>query len=327
MIIFLYGGDDFGSRRKLNEIIEQYRTKNPGSFNFYQIDFDSKSKDAFAELKNGALSVSMFPEKKFFVLKNVFSAIKTPLRGVKGKNSQEEEILNFLTRNNLSKDSDAILTFWQEGEPVASNLLFKELIKKPNLVQKFDLPEGRPLEDWIGKEARSRGVQIAPAAIRFLALAVGSDLWRMEQEIAKLANYKQGGAIELKDAQALVKAKIDSNIFELVDAIAGRDKRAAFALVKRELEAGSGEIYLMTMIAYQFRNLIKVASCGLKDGLRIPKELKMHPYVVKKTLAQLKNFSGPDLRRIYQKLFSFDLAVKTGRLQPELALELLILEI
>jgi len=53
----------------------------------------------------------------------------------------------------------------------------------------------------------------------------------------------------------------------------------------------------------------------------------MHPYVVKKTLAQLKNFSGPDLRRIYQKLFSFDLAVKTGRLQPELALEMLILEI
>lgn len=318
MIIFLYGGDDFGSRRKLNEIIEQYRMKNPGSFNFYQIDFESKN--AFGELQNGALSVSMFPEKKFFVLKNVFSLPK-------GKNPQEEEIVSFLKRNNFSDDSNAILTFWQEGEPSAANLLLKELIKKPNLVQKFDLPEGRSLEDWIEKEARSRGAKIAPPAIRFLALAVGSDLWRMEQEIAKLANYKKDGVIELKDAQALVKAKIDSNVFELVDAIAVRDKRAAFALVKRELEAGSGEIYLMTMIAYQFRNLIKVASCGLKDGLRIPKELKMHPYVVKKTLAQLKNFSGPDLRRIYQKLFSFDLAVKTGRLQPELALEMLILEI
>src|SRR3989338_541752 len=207
MIIFLYGGDDFGSRRKLNEIIEQYRMKNPGSFNFYQIDFESKN--AFGELQNGALSVSMFPEKKFFVLKNVFSLPK-------GKNPQEEEIVSFLKRNNFSDDSNAILTFWQEGEPSAANLLLKELIKKPNLVQKFDLPEGR-----------SRGAKIAPPAIRFLALAVGSDLWRMEQEIAKLANYKKDGVIELKDAQALVKAKIDSNVFELVDAIAVRDKRAA----------------------------------------------------------------------------------------------------
>lgn len=318
MIIFLYGNDDFRSRRKLNEIIEQYRLKNPGSFNFHQIDFESKN--AFEELKSRATSVSMFPEKKFFVLRNVFSLAKT-------KNQQEEEILNFLKRNNFSEDSDAVLTFWQEGEPAAANTLFKELIKKPNLAQKFDLLEGRRLEDWIEKEARSRGGKISAAAIRFLALAAGSDLWRLEQEIVKLANYKKDGAIELQDAQTMVKAKIDSNVFELVDAIAGRDKRAAFALVKRELEAGSGEIYLMTMIAYQFRNLIKVASCGFNDGLRMAKELKMHPYVVKKTSAQLKKFSGSDLRRIYQKLFSFDLAVKTGRLQSELALEMLILEI
>lgn len=323
MIIFLYGEDDFRSRRKLTEITEQYRQKNPNSFNFYTLDFNDR--DAFDELKERVSGVSMFLEKKLFVLRNVFVDKNIKLKAnFAGK---EQDLLDFLKRNKLSGDKDIILTFWQTGAPTESGSLFKELNQKTNLVQKFDKLEGKKLEEWIIKEIKFLGGEISSSAVRFLIVAVGSDLWRMEQEIIKLVNYKNSGIIELEDAKKMVRTKIDSNVFSLIDAIAVRDKKTAMELARREIEVGNNEIYLMTMVAHQLRNLVKVSSCQSQFGQSSAQKLKMHPYVFKKTVSQLKNFSFGDLEKLYQKMFFFDLSMKTGRLPSRLALEMLIFEI
>jgi len=49
--------------------------------------------------------------------------------------------------------------------------------------------------------------------------------------------------------------------------------------------------------------------------------------VVKKSLWQARAFSLPELKKIYQRIFKVDVDIKTGRLNPELALDLLITEI
>ena len=56
-------------------------------------------------------------------------------------------------------------------------------------------------------------------------------------------------------------------------------------------------------------------------------QLKLHPFVARKTAEQARNFSLPQLEAIYQKLLDTDIAIKTGRHEPMLALDLLVVEL
>jgi DNA polymerase-3 subunit delta len=54
--------------------------------------------------------------------------------------------------------------------------------------------------------------------------------------------------------------------------------------------------------------------------------LKQKPFVVKKALEQVRNFRRAELEALHDHLLATDHAIKTGRLQAEVALELLVLE-
>ena len=53
----------------------------------------------------------------------------------------------------------------------------------------------------------------------------------------------------------------------------------------------------------------------------------LHPFVVRKTSAQSHQFTFEELKKIYQKIFKSDLDIKTGKIDPSMALDILIAEI
>jgi len=59
----------------------------------------------------------------------------------------------------------------------------------------------------------------------------------------------------------------------------------------------------------------------------IAKKLKMHPYVLKKSFDQAKSFSLPELKKIYRMMLQADLCIKTGKVKPDTALDLLVMDI
>lgn len=83
------------------------------------------------------------------------------------------------------------------------------------------------------------------------------------------------------------------------------------------------------MINFQFRNLLIVKD--LIQKYRSPyipsKVTNLHPYVIKKSCSLAQKFTIQELKKIYQKIFQVDLDIKTGRVEPEVALDLLIAEI
>jgi DNA polymerase-3 subunit delta len=56
----------------------------------------------------------------------------------------------------------------------------------------------------------------------------------------------------------------------------------------------------------------------------IPARLGMKPFVVRKGLSQAAKFSISQLEAIYRELWETDLSIKTGRVAPVLALDLLV---
>ena len=80
------------------------------------------------------------------------------------------------------------------------------------------------------------------------------------------------------------------------------------------------------MIARQFRilSLVKYLQSLGKSSSEITQRLRLHPFVVRKALSHSRNFTIEHLRKLYQKLVRTDLAVKEGRFDGKLALDLFI---
>ena len=320
MIIFLYGPDTYRSRRKLNEIIEHYKKIPKSGLNLKNFDFRENS---FEDFWDAFRSYSMFDEKKLMIVRNVFSNIKI-----------EKDFEKSLEK--LSKSKEVVLFYEEEVDE--KKPLF-ELLKKQGKSQNFKLLKGKALKNWVKREFKKYSANIDESALNLLLDFVGNNLWQMSNEIKKLVNYKRKPAfakasagkekIETKDVRTLIRPKIETDIFKTIDAIAAQNKKRALLFIKKHLERGDSPSYILAMINFQFRNLLIIKDLidRGKSLAAIFREANLHPYVIKKSYAVAKKFQFDELKKIHQKIFKADLGIKTGKISPQAALDLLITEI
>ncbi len=311
MIIFIYGPDTYRSRQKLNEIIEHYKKTNKSGLNLRYLNLKEKN---FQDFKNEFLPIPMFEEKKLLILEEVF-----PNKDFKEK---------FIKNHKIFFDLNNVILFYEGGE-VSKKDPFFVFLEKEAKSQRFDFLEGQKLKNWVKGEFKNWGGRIEEGALEELIDFVGSDTWQMSNEIKKLIDYKKGEVISEKDVEILVKSKIETDIFKTIDALASKNKKEALKLIHRHLEKGDNPSYLLSMVNFQFRNLLIVKSLSQKypSYYAILKASQLHPFVVKKALYQAKKFELAELKKTYQRFFEADLAIKTGKIDPETALDLLIAEI
>jgi len=337
MLIFLYGPDSFRSGQKLKEIAENYKAKHKSGLNFQSFDW---SPSVLGELKNILSSASMFEEKKLAILKNACSAAKT----------DQEELIGILEQKGALADQDTIIVFFEAGRPSRlaeasakrageprqnkagkpeKSELFAWLVKKVKMAECFEYLSGVKLSNWVKKEIENQGGSVSAQALAKLIGFVGSDLWQMESEITKLVSFSSVKPISESDVELLVKSKYDPNIFATIDALAARNKNLAYKLMHEHLAQGENEIYILTMFVYQFRNLLQIKSL-IDEGIPsdvLAKKTGLHPFVIKKSWSQLRNFSQDILKKIYERLLKLDIAIKRGRIEPQTALDLIVGEI
>lgn len=302
MIIFLYGQDTYRMREKMKEIVEHYKKVHKSGLNL-------KYSEKIEDLEDNLKQTSMFKEKKLIILANLFS------------NPELKE--KFLEKIK----TDDIILIYQEGDIDKNNSLFR-FLKENAKCQEFEFLQGAKLTNWIKKEFEKYGAQIDSQVVAKLIEYVGSDLWQMSNEIKKLASYKKK-ELSSSDIELLVKPKIETDIFKTIDAIAEKDKKKALGLLHKHLEKGDSPLYLLSMINYQFRNLLMVKDFieKFKPYNIILRESGLHPFVVKKSYNLCQRFTLQELKKIFQKIFQTDLEIKTGRIEPETGLDLLIAEI
>jgi len=306
MIIYLFGHDTYRSRKKLSEIIEEYK-----KVHHQGLDFEYLTEFNFQKAKQKIEAVSMFSEKKLMVIEDI----------------SDEDFLEYIKKNKLAQSKDVILVFYQAGEPDKRTKYYKFLNKKPVMAQGFENLTGQRLENWIKKEIAILKGSIDGMALQKLIFFVGSDLWQMKNEIEKLLSYSK--TITSQNIDLLVKGKVDLNIFDTIDALGQRNKPKALKLLHRHINEGESEIYLLTMLIYQFRNLIKLKSLEQQSMpyYALAKQAALHPFVVKKSLDLLRNFSLDQLEKIYKQLLQIDIDIKSGKIEQQVALDMLVVEI
>ncbi|MFN8498202.1 MAG: DNA polymerase III subunit delta [Anaerolineae bacterium] len=188
-------------------------------------------------------------------------------------------------------------------------------------------PRKGDLNRWIGERATVKGGAIQPAAVTLLAAYVGADLRLLDQELDKLLTYAgPRHAVTEDDIRRMVPAAAQTSIFEMVDAVAARDSRAALRLLHGLLDDGEAPLYLLFMITRQFRILLQVRL--LQTANLAPSELAprlgQHLFVVEKALRQARQFTIPQLEAILGRLLQADLALKSSGANPVLELDMLV---
>jgi len=185
----------------------------------------------------------------------------------------------------------------------------------------FDLLQGAELIKWINARV---GGKIHNLAVKKIIEYFNNDLWRISSELDKLACYKDGEMILVDDIELLMRPDIENNIFQTIDAIASKNKKTSLKLLYSHIEKGDAVSYLFSMIFFQFRNLIAVKDAQ-KFGLRNIN--KMNPYIFSKISNQSRSFTYEELINYYSKLAQSDYYIKTGKIDPGIALDLFIFEL
>lgn len=325
MIYFIYGEDSYRSKRKLGEIIDGYKKVHKSGLNLIYVDAKQTS---FNDFYSNFKITSMFAEKKLIILENVFGVAKASTskeeKEVKDSEFQKELLENI---KGLEEIKD-IIVIYEDKMPDKRTKLFKSLIKQAKCQESAYL-QPAALKSWVVAEFTKNKVRINYDAIDLLISFVKNDLWQMENEINKLSNYRSADCVTKADVELLVKPNIENEIFKTIDALASKDKKQALFLLHKHIEDGDAPLYLLSMVSYQFKNLLIIKE--LQDAQNsypmVVKKSGIHPFVAQKSYYLCNQFSSEKLKKIYQKIFQIDLDIKVGKIEPELALDLLISEI
>ena len=303
MLIFLYGEDTYRLSKKLAEIVEEYKKRKAG-LDFLVIDaLSQEPRQFFSALSQN----SLFQEKKFIVLKN-------PIANKDFKEAILEKMESVVGAGHN-------IVFCQEGKVLKNDRLLTAFKKSAQVVE-FAPLSGEKLVSWTMAEFGEIGSRVDHPTAAFLVQRIGNDLWYLENEIQKIGHYFSGKGITVSDIEKFTGLETETNIFKTIDAIAQRDKKQALALIKDHIGKGDHPLYLLTMMASQFRNMLLVKSCD-EDGSPTNR-LGIHPYVLSKTTALARRFKMDEIRTIYRLIGQTDFDIKLGKIDPEAGIDLLI---
>lgn len=321
MLIFLYGADNFRSMEKLSNLKNQYLEKNSSGTDLSVLDYGEVS--TLQPLANIFSAQGLFSTKKLVLIKNSMTA---------GSTDQQKEVLNFLKKNSdLEKDADTIVIFFEKGSPKKNGALYKHLLKISKK-QEFAQLSGVQLTNWAVSFTKnlSEEVSFSKNALNLLLAFVGSDLYILSNEITKLVNYKNAGTISDQDIKLLVKSKVDSTMFETIEALVSNNKSRALELLHEQISKGEDVYYILSMYTYQIRTLLKIGDFywqGVAQASQIAQASGLHPYVIQKSLAQLRNLSEEKTKQMLRDLANIDMQAKIGKIDPVLALDTFIVSL
>ncbi len=335
MYYILHGEDEFSRTRQVNEMRAKMGDPQFADLNISLLD---GRKITLGELQHACDAMPFLADKRLVIVEGLLARLEPRRRkgGEEEAKEESEEESNPDLAKGLKEYLERLpettrLVFLETKTLSKTNPILKQALgeKKRAFVKDFEPPKESALPQWIEARVAEKGGAMDPEAIRELAIHVGTDLRLMDNEIDKLLAYSGSAPVQVEDVRALVASVRETNIFELVDKIGERDTHTALRLLHEQLDQEAKPLYLLTMINRQFRLLVQIKDLTARGQTpaAIAEKLKLNPFVVTKTVAQARNFTMPQLDAIYGKLLETDLAIKTSRSDPVVALDTLVVDL
>jgi DNA polymerase III subunit delta len=314
----LYGNDDMSLEDALKQLRASMGSGTEAEMNTSEYDGEEVS---VPKILNDVRSYPFLSDKRLVIVKGLVSHL---MKNQAGKD-QLETLLDAVPT--LPPHARLVLV---ERENLKSNLRVVKLAQDKGYCKQFTAPED--ISDWIKKRAKSDyQAEIEMQAAHALASVTGNDLRRADNELVKLVSYVDGERpITEQDVALLTPYVAEASVFDMVDALAVGNGRTALSMMNQVLDADPSDpgFRLFSLITRQFRLLLltreHLDNGGSADKNVLAGVLGIHSYPASKVATQSRRFTLVQLETIYRRVQQYDVEMKTGRIQPRLALELLV---
>lgn len=221
---------------------------------------------------------------------------------------------------------DTTILLFVETEVDKRNRLYKK-VKDMGYAAELNRQDSAQLARWAGGILTREQKKITKHTMELFLSMAGDDMENIRMELEKLISYTLGReVITDEDVMAVCTVQVTNRIFEMVSAIVNRQSRKAMDLYEDLLTLKEPPMRILFLIARQFNQLLQVKDLmgkGMDKGT-IASKLKMQPFVVGKTMPQARQFGREQILSYVEFCVETEEAVKSGRLQDRLAVELLI---
>lgn len=228
----------------------------------------------------------------------------------------------------LKQMPDTTYFVFVEEEVDKRSKLYKSVAKCGNAVE-FKTQTDEILKRWIGGRIAKEGKNMTQSAYQSFISKTGSDMGNIERELEKLICYTMDKTvIEPADVEAITTEQISNKIFEMVDAIAGHKQRHAMDLYYDLLALKEAPMRILFWITKHFQTLLTVKVMGNQGfgNKEIAAKAGCPEWAVRKYHAQAKAFSLEQMKQAIEDGVSYEEAVKTGRMNDRMAVELFIVQ-
>jgi len=324
----LIGEDDFSIRQVLGGIKKGIGDPTALMTNTTVLDGRQVS---IEQLRNACDTVPFLSEKRLVIVEGLFERFESGNKTGRKKSSRQTEKPEEYRAiaegiKHLPEFTELVLL---GGRLKAGNPLLRELAAVTQ-IKTFPKLKQAQLNQWIMRRVKAAGGSISPQAVNLMIRFVGNDLWIMASEVDKLTLYTGGRRIEEADIRAVVSYAQEANIFAMVDAVLEFRAGAAQELLQQLYKQGMAPAQLLVMLSRQVRIIFQIKEMRARKKPRADIQMKLgltSDFVLRKAWDQADRYSPARIREVYHRLLETDISIKTGKLEGEVALNLLVAEL
>lgn len=228
----------------------------------------------------------------------------------------------------LSAPNETTYFVFNEKDIDKRSRLYKAVLAK-GYAAEFAAQDEKVLLKWIASLLKKEGKLITESNARLFLAKTGTDMNNISLELDKLICYcMDREVIGREDIETICTDRLSDRIFELVDAIAERRMDRALSLYYELLALRHQPSNILYFLGRQYNLLLQVKILRAKGNgnKAIGTSVGIPSYYVGKYADQASRFSDSDLQKAMLACVETEEAVKTGKLDDRMGLEVLILQ-
>ncbi len=330
-VYLLYGEQDY-LRLHYKNALKNAIVREGDTFNYSY--FEGKGIDADTVFDT-VLTVPFLAEKRLVIVEN------SGWFGVKrSKSDKDEETADAENAESDSKDNGDIVLKIINSVPEETVLVFVETavdkrkksfqaVTKVGVSEEYSHRTDEQLMSWLAGMAKACGKNITASTANYILDECGRDMLTLKNEMDKLTAYTYDrDVITAKDVDAVCAREVNEKIFDMIDAMASNNQRAALKVYFDLLILRESPFFILSLLSKQFRQML-----AIKDGLDrneslndIKYRLSLKDYPANKMAGQVRRMTYSGIKANVEACAKTETDIKSGNIIDRIGVELLIIE-
>ena len=202
-------------------------------------------------------------------------------------------------------------------------------VKSCGRVSEFAKQDEKTLMRWAAGILAKEGRKITARDMELFLTKTGTDMGNIRMELEKLITYTMGReVVTAADIEAVCTTRTVNNIFEMVRAVTEKNQKKALDLYYDLLTLKEPPMRILFLLSKQYRQLFLSKQMAGEGASRneIASRLGVPSFVAGNIVSCARAYTLEELEQAEEDFVEAEEAVKTGRLQDVLSVELLIVK-